>query len=227
MGVQTWTEIVSGSMQTLWYGFVDFLPRLLGAVIIFVIGWLIAAFLGRLSAQIIRTLRVDQVLEKIGFKKSLERANMRLDSGNFVGELVKWFFIVVFLMSATDILGLPQVTDFLKRVLFYIPQLIVAVLILLAAVLIANSLHRLVKASVETAGLGAADFLAGLTKWAVLVFAFLAALLQLGIVPSLIQTLFTGLVAALAISAGLAFGLGGKDLAVQMLNRLKKDLSGE
>jgi hypothetical protein len=204
-----------------------FLPNLIGAVIVFLIGWMIAVLLGKLAAQIIRALRIDNILEKMGFKRSLERASLKLDSGRFIGELVKWFFIIVFLMAATDIMRLPQVTEFLRRVLLYIPQLIVAVLILLAAVLIANFLQRLVKASVEAAGLGSSNFLGAVTKWAILIFAILAALLQLGIVPSLIQTLFTGLVAALVISSGLAFGLGGKDIAIQILNRLKRDVSEE
>jgi small-conductance mechanosensitive channel len=227
MVTQTWAEVVTSSLQTLWNGFIEFLPNLLGAIVIFIIGWVVAVLLGKLAAQVIRALRIDQILEKMGFKKSLERANMKLDSGKFVGELVKWFFIVVFLMAATDILGLPQVTEFLKRVLLYIPQLIVAVLILLAAVLIANFLQKLVKASVEAAGLKSANFLASVTKWSILIFAVLAALLQLGIVPALIQTLFTGFVAALTISFGLAFGLGGKDTAVQVLNRFRRDVSEE
>jgi hypothetical protein len=225
MVLQTWAEVVTASLQTLWAGFIEFLPNLLGAIIIFIIGWIIAVLLGKLVAQVVRTLRVDQILGKMGFKRSLEKANLKLDSGKFIGELVRWFFIIVFLMAATDILGLPQLTEFLKRVLLYIPQLIVAVLILLAAVLIANFLQKLVKASVEAGGLGSANFLAAVTKWAILIFAILAALLQLGIVPALIQTLFTGLVAALVISVGLAFGLGGKDLAMQILSRFKKDVS--
>ena len=225
MVVQSWTEVVTASLQTLWSGFIGFLPSLLGAVIVFIIGWLIAVVLSKLVAQIIRVLRIDQILGKIGLKRSLDRANLKLDTGKFIGELVKWFFIIVFLMAATDILNLPQVTDFLKQIILYIPHLIVAVLILLAAVLIANFLQKLVKASVEAAGLRGSNFLGTVTKWAVLVFGILAALLQLGIVPALIQTIFTGFVAALAIGVGLAFGLGGKDLAGQILSKLKRDVS--
>jgi len=227
MVVQTWAEVVTSSLQTLWSGFIGFLPNLLGAIVVFIIGWLIAVVLGKLAAQIIRALKIDQILEKMGFKKSLEKANLKLNAGKFMGELVKWFFVIVFLMAATDILNLPQVTEFLRRILFYIPHLIVAVLILLAAVMIANFLQKLVKASVEAAGLKSANFLGAVTKWAILVFAILAALLQLGIVVSLIQTIFTGLIAALAISVGLSFGLGGKDLAAQILNKLRKDVSEE
>lgn len=227
MAIQTWTEVITGSLQLLWTGFIGFLPSFLGAIIIFIIGWVIASVLGKLSAQIIRVLRIDSILEKMGFKKSLERANLNLDSSKFMGELVRWFFIIVFLMAATDILGLTQVTDFLVRVLLYIPQLIVAVLILLAAVLIANFLQRIVRASVEAAGFSSANTLAAITKWSVLVFAILAALIQLGIAPALIQTIFTGFVAALVISSGLAFGLGGKDFAASILNKFRKDIKGE
>jgi len=224
MTIQTWTEVITGSLQSLWSGFINFLPGFLGAIIIFIIGWIIAAVLGKLGAQIVRVLRIDGILEKVGFKKNLERANLNLDSSKFIGELVRWFFIIVFLMAATDILGLFQVTDFLSRVLLYIPQLIVAVLILLAAVLIADFLQRLVKASVEAAGLGSANILAAVTKWAILIFAILAALLQLGIVPALIQTIFTGFIAALVISFGLAFGLGGRDFAASLLDKLRKNI---
>jgi len=227
MAIQTWTEVITNSLQLLWTGFINFLPSFLGAIIIFIIGWVIASVLGKLSAQIIRVLRIDSILEKMGLKKSLERANLNLDSSKFMSELVRWFFIIVFLMAATDILGLVQVTDFLVRVLLYIPQLIVAVLILLAAVLIANFLQKLVKASVEAAGFSSANTLAAVTKWSVLVFAILAALLQLGIAPALIQTIFTGFVAALVISSGLAFGLGGRDFAASILNKFRKDIKGE
>lgn len=227
MAIQTWTEVITGSLQLLWTGFIGFLPSFLGAIIIFIIGWVIASVLGKLSAQIIRVLRIDSILEKMGFKKSLERANLNLDSSKFMSELVRWFFIIVFLMAATDILGLTQVTDFLVRVLLYIPQLIVAVLILLAAVLIANFLQRIVRASVEAAGFQSANTLAAITKWSILVFAILAALMQLGIAPALIQTIFTGLIAALVISSGLAFGLGGKDFAASILNKFRKDIKGE
>ena len=227
MAIQTWTEVITSSLQSLWMGFINFLPGFLGAIIIFIIGWVIASVLGKLSAQIIRVLRIDSILEKMGLKKSLERANLNLDSSKFISELVRWFFIIVFLMAATDILGLVQVTDFLSKILLYIPQLIAAVLILLAAVLIANFLQKLVKASVEAAGFSSANTLAAITKWSVLVFAILAALLQLGIAPALIQTIFTGFVAALVISSGLAFGLGGKEFAASILNKFRKDIKGE
>ena len=224
MAIQTWTEVVTASLQVLWVGFIEFLPSLLGAIIVFVIGWIIATLLGKLASQIITTLRIDQIIEKMGFKRSFDKANLKLDSGKFFGELVRWFFIIVFLTASTDILGLPEVTIFLKAVILYIPQLIVAVFILLIAVVVASFLQKLVKASVEAAGLKSANLLGAITKWSVLIFALLAALLQLGIVPSLIQTLFTGFIAALTLAIGLSFGLGGRETAAELLDKLKNEV---
>lgn len=226
MIIQTWGELITASMQSLWADYAKFLlTNFLGAVVVFIIGWIIASILGRITAQIVRVLRVDNALERIGFRDALKKADLDLDSGRFVGELVKWFFIVAFLMATTEILNLTEVTVFLRSVLLYIPRLIVAVLILLAAVLLANFLRRLVQASVGTAGLRGGRMLGMITKWVILIFAILAALIQLGIVPALIQTVFTGLVAALALGVGLAFGLGGKEVAGQVLSNFRKEVT--
>lgn len=203
---------------------IGFVPNIIGAIIVFIIGWIIAVGLGKLVKQVVDAIKVDQLLEKMGVKEVLEKADLRLDSGAFVGALVRWFLIIVFLLAATEILRLPEVTGFLRDVLLYVPNIIIAVVIMLAAVLLANVLHRIVKAAVSAAGLSSADFLATLTRWAIFVFAFLAALIQLGIAPALINTLITGLVAMLAIAGGLAFGLGGKDYAAQLIEKVRRDI---
>jgi len=217
-------DVILSSLNTLWLSFIGFLPTLLAALVVFIIGWLIAIALGKLANRIIKVIKLDLFLIKIGFKKALAKAKLKLDSGYFFEELVKWFFIIVFLMAAADILGLSQVTEFLKGILFYIPNIVVAVIVLLAAVIVANFLQKLVRASVEAAGLQAAGFLSGLTKWAVLIFGFIAALSHLGIAVTLLNTLVIGLVAMLALAGGLAFGLGGKDQAARFIDKLKKDL---
>lgn len=222
--IQSWAGIISSSLQVLWGGFLEFLPSFLGAIIVFVVGWAIAALLGRLAGQIITTLRIDHVLEKMGLKKRMEGAGLKFNTGVFVGELVRWFFIIVFLMAATDILGLSQVTEFLKQIILYVPHLIVAVVILLAAVVMANFLQRFIEASVGATGLGSAKVLGAIAKWGLLIFAVLAALLQLGIASALIQTIFTGLIAAFTLAFGLAFGLGGREAAASYLSKFKKNV---
>lgn len=217
-------DILLTSLNTIWFSFVDFLPTFLAAVIVFIVGWLIAVALGKLANRIVDIVKIDLLLTKAGFNKVLAKAKLKLDSGKFFEELVKWFFIIVFLMTAVDILGLSRVTEFLKGILYYIPNIVVAVVILLVAIILSNFLSRLVGASIHAGGLHGAGFLSGITKWAILVFGFVAALVQLGIATTLINTLVIGLIAMLALAGGLAFGLGGRDYATRFLEKLRRDI---
>ncbi|HBT81603.1 hypothetical protein A2757_03105 [Candidatus Giovannonibacteria bacterium RIFCSPHIGHO2_01_FULL_48_47] len=226
MLVQTWGDVLVVSFQNLWSGVVGFVPRLIVAIIVFVIGWVIAMALGKVIAQIIRAAKVDKALQSIGLEEPLSRAGMRLDAGAFIGGLVKWFFIIVFLAATVEVLGLSQVTVFLQEVvLLYLPNVFVAALILVVAALIADAVSRLVSGTAKAASLPSAGFFGGVSKWAIWVFAILAALYQLGIAGPMVQTLFTGVVAALALALGLAFGLGGKETAARYLDRLRSDIS--
>ena len=218
-------EILLNSLDTIWASFIGFLPTLLAALIVFIIGWLISIFLGKIANKTIKAIKLDSLLEKLGFAKVLSKASMRLDSGKFFEELVKWFFIIVFLMTAVDILGLTQVTLFLKTILYYLPNVVVAAIVLFAAAVVAKFMQKLVRSSAETAGLSSARAVGAIVKWAILVFGFVIALTQLGIAPSIIQTVVIGLIAMLALAGGLAFGLGGKDLAARILEKLRQDIS--
>lgn len=217
-------EILFDSLQVIWQSFIGFLPTLLAALIVFIIGWIISIFLGKIANRIIRVIKLDLLLAKLGFKKALARAKLKLDSGKFFEELVKWFFIIVFLMTAADILGLQEVTLFLKTILFYLPNVVIAAIVLLAAVIIANFMQKLVKASADTAGLTSSGVVGSIVKWAILVFGFVIALTQLGIATTLIQTVVIGLIAMFALAGGLAFGLGGRDQAARFLEKIKRDV---
>ncbi|MBI4385244.1 hypothetical protein HY573_00245, partial [Candidatus Parcubacteria bacterium] len=205
-----WATTVVDSLVSLWEQFIGFLPVFLSAVIVFLIGWLLAAVLGKIVHQMVKGLRIAQLFEQMGLDKALARGGLNLDTGRFVGEVVKWFVIVAFLLAASDILQLRDFNDFLKSVLGYIPNIVVAVLILLAGALLANFLERTVEASVAAAELKSGKFLGVVTRWSVWIFAILAALVQLNVARQLLTTIFTGVVAAISIAAGLAFGLGGK-----------------
>ena len=106
-------EILLDSLKEIWGSFIGFLPTLLAALIVFIVGWLIAIFLGKVVNRIIKGIKLDLLLVKLGFKKALAKAKLKLNTGKFFEELVKWFFIIVFLMTAADILGLREVTLFL------------------------------------------------------------------------------------------------------------------
>lgn len=225
MVLESWTEVTVNSFQSLWEGFIGYLPNIIGALIVFLIGLAIAVGLQKLVVQILRVLRIDPALEKMGTGKFFERAGIKMDLAGWLGGLVKWFLVLVFLMAATDILGLPEVTSFLKEVLLYIPNVIVSVLILLVAVWLANVLKKIVQASVSASSIKAAAFLGTATSWSIMIFAIFGVLIQLGIAPTVIQTLVMGVIAMLALAGGLAFGLGGKEVAAEFLKNLKRELT--
>lgn len=221
----TWADVLNQSFQNLFYGLVAFIPNLVVAIIIFIIGWVIGAGLGRIVEQVINSLKIDQALKQAGVDRVLSRAGFELSSGRFVGRLVEWFFIIVFLVAALDILHLETVNLFLSDVVLgYLPQVIVAVLILLVAAVLAQAADGIVAGAAKAARLNAAGFLGKVARYAIWVFAILAALTQLQIATYLLQTLFTGIVIALALAVGLAFGLGGQASAARYLEHLQRDI---
>jgi hypothetical protein len=226
MIIQTWGNVLSRSFQDLWTGVIEFVPQLVIAILIVVIGWLIGALIGRVVSQIIRSLRVDEGLRKAGIEDSLARGGIVLNSGDFVGSLVKWFIIVVFLVAAFDVLRLSQVNEFLRGVvLFYLPQVIISVLILLLAAVIGDIMQRVVTTSAKTAEIKSARFLGSFTKWSIWIFAIFAALIQLNIATAFIQTIFTGIIVALSLAIGLAFGLGGQEAAARFIEKTRQEIS--
>ena len=225
MIVQTWSEVILSSLQDLWQGFVIFLPGFLGAVVVFIIGWAIAATLGKVVTRGLQMVKIDQFFDQIGVMKALHTAGVQWEFSALLGALVKWFFVIAFFLAAVDIVGLTAVADFLQGVLLYIPKIIVAALILLVAVVLADFLEKTVRGSMKAVEFGASAFVAVVTRWAVWVFGILAALSQLGVATTLINTLFMGFVAMVAIAGGLAFGLGGQDTAKGILQKIRKDVS--
>jgi small-conductance mechanosensitive channel len=213
---------VSDPLTSLGLTILNFIPELVASVVILVVGVFVALVLSRLVTQIINALKIDSILAKAGIEKYLQRTGLQLNSGKFLGEFVKWFLFFVFLVAAADILGLDRLSEFLLTVINYLPDVLVAVLILLVGLIAAHFLHRFVMHSVKAAGLMSAKFLAGAARWVIIIFAILAALSQLGIAQYFISTLFTGFVAAAAIALGLAFGLGGKDTAKDLIDDIRK-----
>src|SRR3989344_684872 len=197
MLLNTWGEVLTLSFQNLWVGVVNFVPNLVVALVILVVGWLIGALLGRAVWQVFKSLKIDEALRRAGFESFLRRGGVELDSGAFVGALVKWFVILVFLVAAFDILGLSQVNAFLQDVVLgYLPRVIVAALVLLVGGVVGDVVGRVVVTAARGANVSSAHFAGAIAKWAVWVFAILVALSQLGIAAAFSQTLFTGIVIA-------------------------------
>lgn len=222
--VQTWGEAIALSLVGLWERLVMFLPSLIGALFVFLAGMVVAVSLGKVVEKAIQMLKVDAVIERLNLGENFRRSGMKIELSKILGGLVRWFLILVFLMAATDILKLNQVTAFLNNVILYIPNIVVAAVILSIAFILGNFVFNLVRHSTRVAGVARAEVVAAISKWSIVVFGFLAALLQLGIAPSLVNTIFIGVVAALSLAVGLAFGLGGRDEAALLLKRLREDL---
>ncbi len=217
-----WSSIVSVSLSEIWFKFVGIIPRLLVAIIIFIVGLFIAEGLGRLVAKVLKKIYVDKAVETTGLKKILEKVGFKLEISKALGLLVTWFLYAVVLVATADILGLSQISEFLGAVVLYIPNVIIAVVILVVGIIISNFVCLLVKETATAAKLSMADFLAKVAKWAILIFTIMAALIQLKVATQLIQILFTVLVFMISLAGGIAFGLGGKDKAKETLDKLTK-----
>ena len=228
MYISNWGNVLTLSFQNLWMGIVSFVPNLVVALIIVILGWLVGALLGRAISLVLLSLDVYEVLRRAGFEGFLRRGGVDLDSGAFIGGLVKWFVIVVFLVAAFDVLGLTQVNLFLQQVVIaYIPRVLVAALVILAGGVIGDVVERVVVTAARTAEIRSAHFAGAVSKWAVWVFAILVALSQLGIATAFSQTLFTGIVIAISLALGLSFGLGGQEAAARFIERLRGDMGGK
>jgi hypothetical protein len=223
--LQDWGDALSVAWSSVWDRIVNFFPNVLGAFLILLVGWIVAILLERLIDQLLRVIGVQGLSEKIKVEDGLKKMNIKKDLSGLIAALVKWIVLIVVFLSAAQTLNLPSVADFFAKILNYVPEVVSAAAILLIGVALANFLSSIVGGVARGADLGYADLIATLIKYAIVIFAFLAALVQLGVATVLVQTLFTGFVAFAAIAAGLAFGLGGQESARDFLDKLQKDIN--
>jgi len=225
MYLQSWSNALVESFQSLASGLISYVPNIVIAIILFIIGWVLGDAVGLWVAKLIRALKVDRVLEKLDLHRLMQQAGYNLDSGKFLGVLVKWFIILGFLVAALNVLQLNEVSNFLRDILAYIPRVIIATLILIIAAVVAEVLQKIVVASSKAAKISSAELFGGVTKWLIWIFAIIMALEQLGMMGPFLQIFMTGVVATISIALGLSFGLGGKDAAGNFVNRLRGEIS--
>jgi len=225
MIVTGWLDTTIIALKNLWLGFIDFIPNLIGAIIVFLIGWLISIALGKLIAEILKRIKFNRIFEKGGWKTALEKAEIKVDASSFIGAIIKWVLLIVFLAAAVEILGFNQLTVFLtQKVLPFLPNVVVAAFIFVVAVIIADILEKVVRAAVEGAKVGYGQLVGAIVRWSIWVFAILIILSQLGIGEVFMADLFRGIVVMIVLAIGLAFGLGGKDVAAEILQDLRNKL---
>lgn len=197
-----------------------FIPNLIAGIVILLIGVILGSIVKKVVAQLSRTLKIESYLKQYG----VPEARKEFTWTNILAEVTRWFVIVVFLIPTVEVWGLPQVTTILNTFLVYLPNVFVAAIIVLIGFVAAGIVHDIVLASASKFSAHSAQAIASFAKWSIIVFMFLAALTQLGIAKDLIQILFTGFVAMIALAGGIAFGLGGQDTAKEILETIRKRL---
>ncbi len=221
----TWGDVFNASLKDLWFGLVQFAPKFIIAIVFFVVGWILGNLIAKAVEQLFTALKVDRLLASVGVDQVVKQTGMNLNSGHFIGQIVKWFIVIAFLIPSLNLLGLGDVSLFLKEsVLGFLPQVIIAALVLIIAAVLSEGLSRTVLATAKAMNLRSANMLATIVKYAVWVFAIIISLGKLGL-GDYMSILFSGIVAMLALGGALAFGLGGKDAASRMISRLGEEAS--
>lgn len=223
MLIQNLLAGLAQSFQSIGYGVVVFVPKLILAIALFILAWVIAAVLEKGIAMVIRKIKLDAALKAAGVGDLVARAGYQLDSGMFIGALIKWFIVIAVFVPVLSILGLNTVALFFAQfVLGFLPRVIIAAFVLLIASLLAHFIGNVVTGSAKAASLKSAAFLGTATRWAIWIFGIIVALSQVGIASQYLQTLFTAFVAMLALAFGLAFGLGGKEAASDVVRKIRE-----
>lgn len=217
MNVNEWGAALVASLTTALSLFLAAIPRIIGFLLIIIIGWFISGLLASAVAALLRAVRFNDLAQRSGLSGFVQNMGVRTDTSGVLAEITKWFVRLIVLVVAFDALGLPAVSNILQQFLLWIPNLVVAVVVLVIAGLAANALGNLVRGATAQAGFSNPDLLETITRVAVWTFGIVIAVNQIGIASTLVNTLFMGFVGALALAAGLAFGLGGRDTAGQIV----------
>lgn len=223
--VSTWWDAVTSATSDAWSQILSFLPNLIGAFVIILIGIIVAYILKWIVAQVLTVIQLQTLSDKVKLTDILKKMGVTATIPELLGNMVKWIVLIVFLLPALQVLGLSQVTYVLHQILGYLPNVIVAGFVVLVGVIIADIIAHAIRATALSIGATTANVLATVAKYAIWVFVGLAALVQLGVATTLLITLFTGFVAAVAIAVGLSFGLGGRDAASDLIKKVREEFS--
>lgn len=222
--IQDWYWATYNAIEDLWVGFLYFIPNLVGAIIVFVIGWFIAGWVGIAVTQVLNWLKLNQVFAKGKWDEALEKARIKADVAGFIGQVCRWILVITFLSASVEVLGLVTFAALLTKVVAWLPNVVVAVLMMVVAVIVADILEKVVVASLVKAKMKRTHLASLAVKWSIYIFSLFAILMQLDVASLLVQTLFTGIVAILVIAGGLALGLGAKDVVRDLLEDLVRKL---
>jgi hypothetical protein len=213
--IQDWGDAIFVSLTNALNGFLSAIPLIVGALVILAIGWILSNLVARVVRELLARAGADRLFAEHG-GDVYGAQSRKIKPSVVASEIVKWIIRFVFLVAAANVLGMPQVSTLLNQVLLWIPNLLVAAVILLVAPLIGRFLRGVIEVGAGNMGFTNAPLLGRIAEMAVIAFAVLIAIDQIGIAADLLNILFMGVVGALALAFGLAFGLGGRDVAAQI-----------
>jgi hypothetical protein len=223
-----YVDWVGAIIQPFLQNFVMFVARLVLAIIAFIIGYFISVAIGKVISEILKSVKFNSLFNKEGWNKALQRANVNVNPSEFIGAIFKWVFVILSLLIAVDILNLVQFGLILTEVLNYLPNVIVAALIFVVAVIISDIIEKMVRVTVESMKVGYGYIASSLVKWAIWIFTIFLILEQLLPNSELIKTLYMaivwGIVGSLALGIAIAIGLGGKDVAEEVIRDMKRKI---
>jgi hypothetical protein len=215
--ITEWSAALMTSLAAAMALFFSAIPKVLGFLVIVIVGWVIASLVEKGVAAILRAVKFNDLAQRSGLADFVTKMGTGTDSAGMIGVVVKWFIRLIALVVAFDALGLPAVSDVLRQLLLWLPNVIVALVVLVIGGLAARALSNVVRGAASEGGLGNANFLAKLASVMVWAFAIVVAVNQIGVATELVNTLFMAFVGAIALATALAFGLGGRDTAGEIL----------
>ncbi len=215
--VNHWASSLMASLTSAMSLFFAAIPRLLGFIAIIIVGWIVSALLAKAIGMLLRKAHFNRLAERSGFADFVRKTGAETDSSGMIAAIANWFVRLIVLVVAFDALGLPAVSEVLRDLLLWLPNLAVALVVLVIGGLAANAVSRLVRGASAEAELPNPNLLARLATMAVWAFTIVVAVNQIGVATTLVNTLFMAVVGALALALGLAFGLGGRETAAEII----------
>ncbi len=222
LAVIEWGNLIVEPVQKMLTRIMAYLPVLLGALIILIVGWIVAKAIRRLVDWLLKTIRFDVLADKAGISAILKKGDLGVSARAVVSNIVYWLIIIMVLVMTVDALGLPKASDVLESLFSYIPKVIAALLVLIVAMFLASFVSGIVRTAAGNANLPKPEILAGVSRWAIIIFAVTISLEQLGIAPILVTATFNIILGGICLALALAFGLGGKDIVAKYLEELRK-----
>ena len=225
LAVIEWDNLIVEPIREMLTRIMAYLPVLLGALLILIVGWIVAKIIRSIVNGVLKVVRFDALADKAGISEVLRKGDLKITARQVVSSLVYWLIIIMVLVMTANALGLPKASDILSNLFAYVPKVIAALLVLVVAMFLASFVSGIVRIAAGNAKLPKPDLLAGISRWAIIIFAFTIALAQLGIAPLLVTATFNIILGGIVLALALAFGLGGKDAAARYLEELKQKRS--